>query len=205
MIRQARWAPWTVGVVLLASAFAASASTPATVKLATGDWLAPRPAVAAFRLITHAGRVFTQADLAGQWSMVFFGYTHCADLCPTTLVTLASLERRERATGSKGPQVLFVGADAARDTPRDVHDFVRRFDRSFIGLSSPDQGTIDRFARSLDTGVIVHGEQRGNYSVDHTGGIFVVDPQGALAAVLTGPLTAATLQADFDRIVAAGR
>jgi protein SCO1/2 len=192
-------------VALLVSAFGTAASAPTTIKLTTGDWLSPRPRVAAFQLIDDGGQSFTQANLAGHWSMLLFGYTHCTDVCPATLAILASLERRELAAGREGPRVLFVSADVARDTPRDLQAFVRRFNRAFVGLTALDQRSIDQLARTLDTAVVVHGESRGNYSVDHTGAIFVVDPRGALAAVLTGPMTPAALQADFDRIVVAAR
>lgn len=193
-----------ISVVGLFAVTAGGASAaPSTVSLQTGDWLAPRPAVPPFRLIDDGGHPFTRTELTGHWSLLFFGYTHCSSLCPATLATLASFERRESGRGRSSPRVLFVAADPARDSPPEVRAFVRRFSPDFVGLTADNQATIDAFARSLDTAVIVHGEQGGNYAVDHTGAIFVVDPRGSLAAVLTGKLTAATLQQDFERIHAA--
>ena len=192
-----------LSVVGLVVATAAAGAAPATVSLKSGDWLAPRPAVPPFRLIDDGGHPFTRTQLTGRWSLLFFGYTHCSSLCPATLATLAGFERREAGRGRSGPRVVFVSADPARDSPTEVRAFVRQFSPDFVGLTADDPATIDAFARSLDTAVIVHREQAGNYAVDHTGAIFVVDPRGSLAAVLTGKLTAATLQQDFDRIQAA--
>jgi protein SCO1/2 len=193
-------APAIVLATLLAATDARAAQA---IQLATGELLAPRPSVARFDLVDGKGRVFTRASLRGQWSMLFFGYTHCADVCPTTLATLAAMQRRERAAGAPAPRIVFVSADAARDTPVVVGRFVARFDRGFLGVTAAHQSAIDTFARALDTAVVIHGAT-GNYAVDHTGAIFVVDPRGALAAVLTGPFTPAALQADFAKLVAAG-
>ena len=134
---------------------------------------------------------------------MFFGYTNCPDFCPTTLVTLAAMEKNLRAAGAATrPQVVFVSVDAKRDTPPQLAKYVPYFDAEFIGVTAADQSSIEALARQLGVSVALTPAADGGYTVDHSAEIFVVDPAGKLAAILTGPFTPAALQADFDRIVA---
>ena len=101
------------------------------------------------------------------------------------------------------PQVIFVSVDAKRDTPAQLAKYVPYFDPDFIGLTAADQPSIERIAKKLGVGVIIQPTSDGNYTVDHSGAIFVLDPDGKLTAILTGPFTVDALQSDFQRIVAA--
>ena len=175
----------------------------APVELTTGTYLSPRRALPDFSLIDQRGQPFGPANLRGHWSMMFFGYTNCPDFCPTTLTTLAALEKRLRtAGGTVRPQVIFVSVDAKRDTPQQLAKYVPYFDPEFLGVTAADQPSIERIARKLGVGVIITPAADGSYTVDHSGAIFVLDPDGKLAAILTGPFTVDALQADFGRIVA---
>jgi protein SCO1/2 len=172
--------------------------------LATGTRLAPARALADFSLIDNHGRAFGSADLQGHWSLMFFGYTNCPDFCPTTLTTLAALQKQLRAANSPAPpQVIFVSVDAKRDTPAQLDKYVPYFDPAFIGLTAPDQNTIEAIARQWGVAVAVQPAADGNYTVDHSAAIFVIDPAGHLAAILTGPFTVDALQGDYRRIVSA--
>ena len=176
----------------------------APVELTTGTYLSPRRALPDFSLIDQRGQPFGPGNLRGHWSMMFFGYTNCPDFCPATLTTLAALEKRLRASGEAvRPQVLFVSVDAKRDTPQQLAKYVPYFDPEFLGLTAADQPTIEKVARKLGVGVIITPQSDGSYTVDHSGAIFVLDPDGKLAAILTGPFTVDALQADLGRIVAA--
>jgi protein SCO1/2 len=136
--------------------------------------------------------------------MLFFGYTNCPDLCPTTLSTLAAMQKRLRAASAPVlPQVIFVSVDAKRDTPAQLAKYVPYFDPEFIGLTAADQRGVETVAKELGVGVIIQPTADGNYSVDHSGAIFVLSPDGRLTAVLTGPFSVAALQDDFQHIVAA--
>jgi protein SCO1/2 len=172
------------------------------IQLATGTYLAPARALPDFSLIDQRGAPFGPRNLDGHWSLVFFGYTNCPDFCPTTLITLAAMEKNLRTQGAARPQVVFVSVDAQRDTPQQLAKYVPYFDPSFIGVTAPDQPTIEALARKLGVAVALVPSAGGGYTVDHSGAIFVVDPAGKIAAILTGPFTADTLLADFDRIVA---
>src|SRR5277367_1075145 len=173
------------------------------VELATGTILAPSRKLADFSLTDQNGRNFGPANLRGHWSLLFFGYTNCPDFCPTTLTTLAAVQKRLRADNSPLPQVIFVSVDAKRDTPAQLAKFVPNFDPGFIGLTAADQPTIEAFAKKLGVAVIIQPTADGNYTVDHSGALFVLNPDGRLTAILTGPFSVAALQGDFQHIVAA--
>jgi protein SCO1/2 len=175
----------------------------APLQLATGTYVSPSRALPDFSLIDQHGHAFGAADLRGSWSMMFFGYTNCPDFCPTTLATLAALEKRLRAAAAPvRPQVIFVSVDAKRDTPEQLAKYVPYFDPEFIGLTAADQTAIEAVAAKLGVGVIITPKADGAYTVDHSGAIFVLNPEGKLTAILTGPFTVDALQADFQRIVA---
>lgn len=143
-------------------------------------------------------------NLRGHWSMLFFGYTNCPDFCPTTLTTLAAVRKRLRADGAPVlPDVVFVSVDAKRDTPAQLAKYVPKFDPDFIGLTAADQPSIEAFAKKLGVAVRILPAADGNYMVDHSGVIFVLNPDARLAAILTGPFGVDAMRGDFERIVAA--
>jgi protein SCO1/2 len=177
----------------------------APVELTTGILLTPSRALPDFSLIDQKGRTFGAADLRGRWSLLFFGYTNCPDFCPTTLTTLAAMEKSlAAAKAAVLPQVVFVSVDAKRDTPAQLAKYVPYFDPKFIGLTAADQPSIESLANKLGVGVAIQPTTDGNYTVDHSGAIFVLDPSGRIAAILSGPFSVGALQSDFQRIVAAG-
>jgi protein SCO1 len=176
----------------------------APVELTTGILLTPGRALPEFSLIDQKGRTFATADLRGRWSLLFFGYTNCPDFCPTTLTTLAAMEKSLRAAKAAVlPQVVFVSVDAKRDTPAQMAKYVPYFDPSFIGLTGADQPSIEAVAKKLGVAVSIQPAADGNYTVDHSGAMFVLSPDGRIVAILTGPFSAGALQSDFLRIVAA--
>ncbi|MGD0490786.1 MAG: SCO family protein [Steroidobacteraceae bacterium] len=176
------------------------------VHLATGSVLSPRRSLPNFSLIDQQGHAFGPEDLRGRWSFLFFGYTNCPDFCPTTLATLAAMEKQLRASGAAlRPRVIFVSVDTKRDTPAQLAKYVPYFDPEFVGVTAADQPTIADFAQQFGVAVLLSTPKAdGSYTVDHTAGIFVVDPAGKLSAILTGPFTPGALQSDFQHIVALG-
>jgi len=174
------------------------------VDLSTGTYLTLTREVPDFSLIDQQGRGFSSANLRGHWSLLFFGYTNCPDFCPTTLTTLAAMQKRLRAAKAQVlPQVIFVSVDAKRDTPAQMAKYVPYFDPEFIGLTALDQPSIEAVAKKLGVSVIIQPASEGAYTVDHSGAIFVFNPDGRLTAILSGPFSVEALQGDFQRIVAA--
>jgi protein SCO1/2 len=194
-----------VGIALLAGVGAALIGrNRAAPELATGTYLSHGRGLPQFSLIDQNGRAFATGDLRGSWSMMFFGYTNCPDFCPATLSTLAAMEQRMRAAGASVlPRVIFISVDAKRDTPAQLARYVPYFDPSFVGLTAADQPAIEAVAAKLGVTIGIEPGKGDDYTVDHTAAIFVLDPDGRLRAILTGPFTVAALQRDFERIVAA--
>ena len=122
------------------------------------------------------GRPVTEASLAGHPTLVFFGYTHCPDVCPTTLDSIS------RALGAMGPaakaRALFVTLDPARDTPAVLKDYLSNFDPRIGGLTGT-QEEVDRMARAYRVYAKKVPAGNGDYSVDHTGVVYLMDRDGA--------------------------
>ncbi len=164
---------------------------------------APR-ALPDFALVDQAGQPFGPERLRGHWTFLFFGFVNCPDVCPTTLATLAAVRKSlADLPVDLQPAVALVSVDPERDTPEVLASYVSHFDASFTGVTgSPD--AIGGLTRGLGVAVVAGPvDAAGNYSVDHTAAIFLVDPEGRQAALFSGPHEAGTIARDFRRIVAA--
>ena len=130
-------------------------------------------------LTDHSGKPRTLADFRGKVVVVFFGYTQCPDVCPTTLAELKSVVEGLGEDG-KRVQVLFVTVDPERDTQALLSQYVPAFHPSFVGL----RGNADQLAHTAKEFKVffqkVPGSRPDNYSVDHTAGSFVFDPDGRI-------------------------
>ncbi|HET9679578.1 MAG TPA: SCO family protein [Gammaproteobacteria bacterium] len=156
---------------------------------------APRP-IPEISLVNQAGEPFTLEDFRGQWSYVFFGFTHCPDVCPTTLATL----NRAVKSLDKPPQVVLVSVDPARDTPKKLDAYLEFFNPDFIGVTGSQQA-ISALAQALGIAfVYVPQESTGSYTVDHTAAILLVNPQAQVSAIFTTPHKAENLAQDFAAI-----
>lgn len=140
----------------------------------------------AMRLIDHDGQPFTRERLRGKWTLMFFGFTHCPDVCPTALKLMQKI-RKERPQDMP-LQVVFVSVDPRRDPPARLRDYVRYFDPEFIGVTGKMEDLIT-FTHSM--GVLFAyrdtGAGDGSYSVDHTAQIMLFDPDGLWRAVFSPP------------------
>lgn len=174
----------------------------APLELATGTMLKPSRELADFSLTDHHGRPFGLSNLRGHWSLMFFGYTNCPDFCPTTLTTLAALDKKLRAEAfTPLPQVVFVSVDSKRDTPEQLARYVPYFNPEFIGVTAQSQDAIESIAAKLGIAVVITPQKDGSYTVDHSGVVLVVSPEGRLAAILSGPLTVDGVSRDWHRLV----
>lgn len=142
-----------------------------------------------FRLETESGKPFDNASLKGHWTFMFFGYTHCPDVCPLTLgrlsVVMGDLAKKHL---SKGVQVVFISVDPQRDTPKKLASYAHYFNPHFIGATTDPQG-IKRLTGKL--GIYYKREpdpyDAKNYLIQHSASILVVAPNGRLAARLEPP------------------
>ena len=128
-----------------------------------------------FALVDGDGRTVTQADVAGEPVLVFFGYTHCPDVCPTTL---DAISQTLKALGpDRKIRALFITLDPERDTPAVMKDYVSSFDPRIIGLTG-SQAAVDAVAREYRVYAKKVPTGDGGYSVDHTGVVYLMDRRG---------------------------
>lgn len=133
----------------------------------------------AFVLTDHTGAPRTLADFKGKVVLVFFGFTHCPDVCPTTLSELAGVMKQMGSDADK-LQVLFITVDPERDTQETLAGFVPAFDARFLALRGAP-AEVEKVARDFKVFVQkVPGKDGKSYTIDHTAGSYVFDPQGRL-------------------------
>jgi protein SCO1/2 len=132
-----------------------------------------------FRLAGHDGKPRSLADFQGKVVAVFFGFTHCPDVCPTTLATMREVKEKLGADGAR-LQVIFVTVDPERDTPELLSKYVTAFDPTFLGL----HGTQEEIAQAAKAFKVyyqkVPGKTPDTYTMDHTASTYLYDPQGRL-------------------------
>jgi protein SCO1/2 len=172
-------------------------------------WPAPVPLVAAvdggqriggpFELQGPDGRRVTEQSFEGQWLLVFFGFTRCADVCPTTLVQIAKLLDGLGEQGAR-LQPLFISLDPERDTPEVLADYTAFFDERILGLTgSPEQ--IRQVADAY--GVYVRKVPMGDtYMLDHTGSVYLMNPAGELVSLISPQRTAADAAREISAALA---
>ena len=154
-----------------------------------------------FSLTDHNGKPRTLADFKGKVVVVFFGYTHCPDVCPTTLSELAGIKK---ALGSEAErlQVIFITLDPERDTPELMAGFVPAFDSSFLGLWG-EQAVIDKVAKDFKVfAQKVPSKDGKSYTIDHTAGSYVFDDQGRIRLFVRHGQGGDGLQKDLQRLLA---
>ena len=132
-----------------------------------------------FQLLDHLGQRRTLADFRGKIVMLFFGFTHCPDVCPTALATIAQA-RGLLGEDARRVQGLFVTVDPKRDTPQVLAKYVTAFDPSFLGLYG-DEAATERAAKEFKIFYHAHTpDTHGAYGVDHSGQVYVIDGEGRL-------------------------
>jgi protein SCO1/2 len=130
-----------------------------------------------FNLVSDTGKPTTAADFRGKYVMMYFGYTHCPDVCPLTLVHL-HLVMQKLGAGADKVRILFVSVDPARDTPQVLHQYVTAFDPHITGLTGTPQ-QITAMAKRYRAAFNEDARQPdGGYEVSHSSGIYIFGPQG---------------------------
>jgi protein SCO1/2 len=165
-------------------------------QLASGTWLPHARELKPFTLTDQSGQPLTLERLSGRPTLVFFGFTHCPDVCPTTLATLAQARKRSEIPSL---QVLLITVDPARDTPQLLEKYVHAFDPGFLGATG-SQETIDAVTRDFGVAVQKVELPGGDYSMDHSAAIFLLNEHARIAAIFTAPIEAEALGADLRAI-----
>ena len=136
-----------------------------------------------FQLIDHNGKPFGDSDLKGKWHLVFFGYTHCPDTCPTTLNELSL------ALDKLGPRrdrfgIVLISVDPERDTPEILKSYVASFDAPITALTGTPEA-VAQAAKAYRVYYARHPRADGGYDMDHSAVIYVMDPDGRFTATFT--------------------
>ncbi len=152
-----------------------------------------------FTLVGGDGQPFSSARLAGKPFAIFFGFTHCPDVCPTTLARLAKL-RRQLGQGDDAFAILFVSVDPERDGPAEVGAYADLFDTPVIGLTG-SAAQIERVKKQFAVFSAKAPQAGGDYSVDHTASVFLMDRAGKFVATLAPEENDAVALAKLKRIV----
>lgn len=175
-------------------------SQPAVPELEAGTLLGtPRP-IADFALVDHEGKPLSKAALEGRWTLVFAGFTHCPDVCPTTLGVMKALSQK---LGPRAPSMVFLSVDPERDTPEKLASYVKFFGPGITGATGPREA-LDAVCASLGIAYVkIPGATPQDYTVDHTAALVLVDPQARVAGYFTPPLRVDTLAADLSRVTGA--
>lgn len=187
------------GGLLLAQALLDRSQAPTLAKATLLQPARPLPPMA---FVDERGQAFGNERLRGHWSILFFGFTHCPDVCPTTLALLAQVEKQlADLPESQRPHITLVSVDPKRDTPERLEKYVHSFSPTFTGATG-EQQAVHEFALKMGVPVAFTELPGGDYTVDHSAAIFIVDPSGALRALSSTPHNVPIIAADYRSIVA---
>ncbi len=162
----------------------------------------PDKALVNFSLLDHNGDIFDNARLKNQWTLLFFGYTHCPDVCPTGLMDMNQLKKILKQRGLPSPEVVFVTFDTQRDSAEVLKSYVTFFNKDFIGVTGK-QAQIDNFIKPFgayyERVIEVEGKQKiltktdkipagiNTYLINHTAWIYLLSPDGQIFAGFPAP------------------
>jgi protein SCO1 len=171
--------------------------------VATATLLSPPRPLPPLALVDQDNRPFDTSRLRGGWTLLFFGFTSCPDACPLTMTALAETNKLlADLPAERHPRVVMISVDPERDTPERLAGYVKAFDPTFIGATGT-KAAIDELARRIGVLVATRPIEGGSYTVDHTTSVFLVDPNGALRALFSAPLTPKLIAEDYRRIAGA--
>ena len=174
--------------------------TSAELKL-NGAYVFEKPrSLPSFALTDHRGQAFTAESLRDKWTLVFFGFTYCPDVCPTTMALLGQLMGQlQGLPEASDTRVVMVTVDPLRDTVEQLAQYVPYFNPDFTGVTG-DYIEIQRFATSLNVAFRKVPGQGENYQVDHSANLVLINPRGDYHGFFRSPLELAKLKVTFRSI-----
>ena len=163
----------------------------------------PEPkSLVAFALDGRAGQQVNLPLLRGKWTFLFFGYTHCPDVCPTTLAEIAQVRQLLlKANVANDAQFVFITVDPKRDTAKRLSDYAAFFDPHFLAARGTDE-QIRNLAQQVGAAYYKESATQDgkNYSMGHSSAIFLIDPEARLAGLFTAPHTPNAISIAFQEI-----
>lgn len=152
------------------------------------------------KLIDQDGQPFDTRSLQGRWHILFFGFTACPDICPTTLSDMRRLFGQLPSDTRERLQLVLITADPARDTPQQLKAYLSYYRAGFSGLTG-EMEQLQQLSRALGLPFVPANETQGDYSVSHSGNLALVGPDGTLRGHIRAPLMLDGLQRGLPRIV----
>lgn len=195
-----------VAIVALISGLAISwfIQNSKSIQLEAGTWFGEQARLLPeFELVDHDNRKLTRASLEGKWNLIFFGFTHCPDICPAGLQTMSEMvEAIDDPDVRSALQVYFVSVDPERDKPEVLRDYVTYFNRDFVGATAAMED-LRPFTRSLGIMHEIHkpSPDAEVYDVGHSAAIVLINPRAEFAGLFGAPHDAMKLARDMTRIV----
>ncbi|MGB6976658.1 MAG: SCO family protein [Gammaproteobacteria bacterium] len=180
-----------------------------TLSLSNGTVLLQPRLINEFTLTDMNGQPFTRDRLHGHWSLIFFGFTRCPELCPTTLSTLNQMYQQLQTDHQDPlPHIIFISVDTQRDTPQQIKQYITGFNPEFFGatgtteqLEQLTQQFSVMYAKVMQQNVSNQNATQEDYTIDHSGTLLLVDPNGQLLAIFSTPHEAKALAQSFEKIV----
>ncbi|MCP4391117.1 MAG: SCO family protein [Gammaproteobacteria bacterium] len=195
-----------VAVLALVVGFAMSwvISSNRPVELEAGTWFGDQArALPEFELLDHNSQPLTRVSLNGKWNLIFFGYTHCPDICPTSMQTLSDMVGAiDDPDVANALRIYFVSVDPDRDKPEVLASYASYFNPAFTGATAQME-QLEPLTRSLGIAHGIRNRVEGNpvYDVDHSAAIVLVNPQAEFAGLFGAPHDPAVMARDMTRIV----
>ncbi len=158
-----------------------------------------------FTLIDQEGGSFTRESLEDNWNLLFFGFSHCPDICPATLQILSAARDRLAVEGQPEfelPRIVLISVDPERDTPDVLKSYVANFDSNIIGLTG-DMSEVQKITGRLGIFHAKSSVHHGGYNVDHTSAVLVINPYAQFHALFSAPYSVDDLAHDLPLILAA--
>jgi protein SCO1/2 len=168
-------------------------------EITTATILKPKNLVTTFSLTDTTNKPFTEKSLLGQWTLMFFGYAQCPEICPKTLITITELWKQV----PKDLHFVFVSLDPKSDTTQILHDFLGRFNPDFIGLTG-EEAVIQKLAKAC--GIYSWQDPKANdptkpKMIDHSATLLLINPEGRLHAVFSPPYHPEAMAKDLKQIL----
>lgn len=139
-----------------------------------------------FNTLDHTGNSFGLNQIKGKWSFIFFGYTHCPDVCPVTL-SVMNEAYKQLVSEHDNLQIIFVSVDPERDTTEKLSQYVSYFNENFIGLGG-DSEKVDSLTKQIGVAYYLNNNgQKEGYLVDHSASIFIFDPKARMVGKISAP------------------
>lgn len=169
-----------------------------------GTVISPSKPIKNFSLKNSEGTLFTESNLKNHWTLLFFGFTRCGYVCPTSMAVLKQVYvELQKKVNTPKPQVVFISIDPERDDLSRINHYVKSFNPNFIGATG---SMADLHKLTSQLGILymkvipTKQKDKNNYDIDHTGSILLVDPEGGLIAVFSMPHQVSRIEKDYTAI-----